>query len=412
MKCAECDQSFHIQCQNITRTRFKQIQELNEDEIADRIQWRCDKCRVIKKEFGKIVKQMDELENRTKDMVERVRIDLTEPMILWKTEILKEISAERNNMETKLTEEVTKTLEVERKNVEKTIEDRKINQSSKDVEEILNNRLKEEEEKKKGSKNLLIFGVEESAGVASTESESNQKDKEAINKIMNLLKINENLTITRLGKKKENSIRPLLVTAKDERTKWHIISKGKIVLLCESKLNHTIGNKGFPNNFQIIRPDRVRKEESGRGGGLCILVNNSLTATVQEDMNRYESERIEHLWCKISTKSEQNMVTLGLIYKPPNTSEEDEEHLNKLLKLAEDQKKDQLLIAGDFNYPKIDWNTYESCENNSQIFLDTIQDLFWYQNIKEDTRIRINNEPSLLDLIFPRTKMEIDEITY
>jgi len=266
LKCAECDQSFHIQCQNITRTRFKKIQELNEDEIADGIEWRCDKCRVIRKEFGKIVKQMDELENRAKDMMERVRIDLTEQMILWKTEILKEMSAERNNMETKLTEEVTKTLEVERKNVEKTLEDRKINQNSKDVEEILNDRLKEEEEKKKRSKNLLIFGVEESAGVASTES--NQKDKEAINKIMNLLKINENLTITRLGKKKENSIRPLLVTAKDERTKWHIISKGKMLKESEEYKKVYISPDLTQNerkNEAILKMTlKTRREESAK----------------------------------------------------------------------------------------------------------------------------------------------------
>ena len=44
-----------------------------------------------------------------------------------------------------------------------------------------------------------------------------------------------------------------------------------IVLLCESKLNDTIGNEGFPNNFQIIRRDRVRKEEAGRGGGCAFL---------------------------------------------------------------------------------------------------------------------------------------------
>jgi Reverse transcriptase (RNA-dependent DNA polymerase)/Endonuclease-reverse transcriptase len=72
------------------------------------------------------------------------------------------------------------------------------------------------------------------------------------------------------------------------------------------------------------------------------------------------------------------------------------------------------LIAGDFNFPKINWDTKEVNGNGETAvkFVKTIEDVYWCQNVKDDTRLRINNEPSLLDLIFTRTSREIQDLQY
>ena len=84
-----------------------------------------------------------------------------------------------------------------------------------------------------------------------------------------------------------------------------------------------------------------------------------------------------------------------------------------------EQNSKQLLIGGDFNYPRIDWincfvetgatNTVHRAESN---FLDSCQDCFLYQNVFEFTRKRGQNEPSLLDLIFTKNELEIETIIY
>lgn len=44
--------------------------------------------------------------------------------------------------------------------------------------------------------------------------------------------------------------------------------------------------------------------------------------------------------------------------------------------------------------------------------LSTFNDLFWVQHVARCTRYRGTNKPSLLDLVFTRTKAEVDEIDY
>ena len=148
-------------------------------------------------------------------------------------------------------------------------------------------------------------------------------------------------------------------------------------------------------------------------GGLSIFVKNKLNVICREDLNDFQAGIIEHLWCDITTKSKQKMLTIGLIYRPPNASEMDNVLLRQILIKAETiTKKDQLIVMGDFNFPKINWATNEASGADSENFLELVNDLFWYQNVDNSTRIRINNEPSLLDLFFTRTKLEVFEKDY
>ena len=70
---------------------------------------------------------------------------------------------------------------------------------------------------------------------------------------------------------------------------------------------------------------------------------------------------------------------------------------------------------GDFNLREIDWNNCTTTvgeDHVATIFLECIRDGFLTQHVKEPTRIRDNNEPSVLDLIITNEENMIGNIEY
>ena len=47
-------------------------------------------------------------------------------------------------------------------------------------------------------------------------------------------------------------------------------------------------------------------------------------------------------------------LVLGLVYRSPNSTSENNEDLNRTLKHIVDKKPTHVAIIGDFNYPEID----------------------------------------------------------
>ena len=73
------------------------------------------------------------------------------------------------------------------------------------------------------------------------------------------------------------------------------------------------------------------------------------------------------------------------------------------------------MICGDFNYPKIDWNNNlvnAALDSKEQHFYDTSQNNFLFQHVDEFTRQRGSDTPSMLDLIFSKNNLEIENILY
>ena len=74
--------------------------------------------------------------------------------------------------------------------------------------------------------------------------------------------------------------------------------------------------------------------------------------------------------------------------------------------------ENRLLILGDFNVPKIEWENKDLLPGARRIetqFLDTINDCFFHQHVKEPTRFK-NNESSTLDLILTKEEEDIINI--
>ena len=74
-----------------------------------------------------------------------------------------------------------------------------------------------------------------------------------------------------------------------------------------------------------------------------------------------------------------------------------------------------ILIMGDFNFKNIDWENMTTQVGEQQPefqFIEKIKDLFLFQHVKEATRYRVGQEPSLLDLIFTNEEDMIQELSY
>ena len=84
-----------------------------------------------------------------------------------------------------------------------------------------------------------------------------------------------------------------------------------------------------------------------------------------------------------------------------------------MLKLITEAKPSHLVIAGDFNYPDINWDTVESVkhsEHTSQRFIDAVRDSFLHQHVTQPTRYRHEQNPSTLDLVLTSEENMINHI--
>ena len=86
-------------------------------------------------------------------------------------------------------------------------------------------------------------------------------------------------------------------------------------------------------------------------------------------------------------------VTIGVVYRSPNSSDENNERLISLInEMCE--TNDQVIITGDFNYPSIDWELL-TCDSSSEDFLNVVQDQYLTQHVAFPTR-----KDNILDLVF------------
>ena len=146
----------------------------------------------------------------------------------------------------------------------------------------------------------------------------------------------------------------------------------------------------FPNNYTAYRNDR-----GTLGGGVFILIQNSIIATEQP---QYVT-KCELDWVKIKLKDSKDLL-IGAFYMP-HRNNKDMEELEKSLKIiTEENNNNNIIIAGDFNCPDIQWDTLSlkhdaSDKEVQRTLIDITSQSGLTQLHEEPTR-----ENNLLDLIF------------
>lgn len=148
----------------------------------------------------------------------------------------------------------------------------------------------------------------------------------------------------------------------------------------------------------------------GRGRGVVLYIREGITAEqviIGPDFD-------ESIWCRIKLK-ENDSLLVGCLYKSPNSSEENSKRLLDMFSKIKDERDTHKLIMGDFNFREINWATMNTSVGETHIaslFVECVRDTYLVQHVKQPTRIRLGNEPSVLDLIFTNEEGMISELDF
>ena len=151
---------------------------------------------------------------------------------------------------------------------------------------------------------------------------------------------------------------------------------------------------------------------SGRGGlgkGAAIYVADTLNHSACPKFDNLGFDCAAWITVKLSNRK---TLLVGVVYRSPNSAGENNEKLLTMLRLAATIRCDYLTICGDFNLPRIDWNTIQCLDSKgafSHEFLNTIEDLSLSQHATKPTRIR-GEQRSCLNIIFTDEENMVEEV--
>jgi hypothetical protein len=88
------------------------------------------------------------------------------------------------------------------------------------------------------------------------------------------------------------------------------------------------------------------------GRGVSLYITKELKPSACDAMTNNFNEAV---FVECHPQNGRNLL-VGLIYRSPNSSPENTEKLNSLLKQASETAKGDLILLGDYNFPEIDWS--------------------------------------------------------
>lgn len=149
--------------------------------------------------------------------------------------------------------------------------------------------------------------------------------------------------------------------------------------------------------YKLFREDR-KDTLKGRGGGVLLYISNSLTTVELDNISGGDGYNLK--FCRIQSGSNKSM-TVGIVYKSPNISEDNE---RTMIGILDRIKEKYIVYMGDFNYPHINWDSLNA-RGKDYNFLKMTQDNFLIQHI--DFATRDNN---ILDLVFSTEKNMVENV--
>ena len=139
------------------------------------------------------------------------------------------------------------------------------------------------------------------------------------------------------------------------------------------------------------------------GRGSILYTRKDLVGKeVEFKIPRVKEKFEEGIFYELNLKGHDKLLC-ACIYRRGESDDKNNELLLKLFKMMAEKKYSYLIIMGDFNLPKINWETLycnTSDEDFHVKFVECVNDCFLFQHVNEPTRVRGANEPNVLDLIF------------
>ena len=121
-----------------------------------------------------------------------------------------------------------------------------------------------------------------------------------------------------------------------------------VIGLTEVWMKEVYSIKGY---HPVIRHDRA---DDQKGGGVMLFIRETLEISECKELNSTGYE--EAVWCMIHLSRVEKLL-VGVIYRSPNSSKANNEKMNLILESAHLVNcTGNMLIMGDFNYPRINWD--------------------------------------------------------
>ena len=171
------------------------------------------------------------------------------------------------------------------------------------------------------------------------------------------------------------------------------------------------GNEGLDDSFFNLKGYKMyRDDRERRGGGALLYIKSELDQRECKALKALDYE--SSAWCWVIEKGGKKTL-VGSVYRSTSSSPENNAKLLNLIEKANEIVGDnRLLLLGDFNVPRINWEE-KDLERGAQDVeinvLDTINDCFLHQHVREITRRR-NEQESTLDLIFTKEEDDVKNI--
>ena len=194
----------------------------------------------------------------------------------------------------------------------------------------------------------------------------------------------------------------------------HIAASGKapdVIALMETRPKN---RKGDWNQVLFTIPGynmECINNTTDIGRGMVMYLQSNLNYSLQDiDQQGYTEAHVVEVKLDRGQK-----VVIASVYRSPNSSPENNQQLNTLIRQIGAQPSDFKIILGDFNFPKINWTTLNNGSQNVDkefLFIEATRDAFLTQHVDKPTRMRGENEPSLLDLVFTDETQATPEIDH
>ena len=119
----------------------------------------------------------------------------------------------------------------------------------------------------------------------------------------------------------------------------------------------------------------------------------------------------ESTWASFRTVNDEKIL-VGCIYRRGKSTEENLNNLKLIMNSKKLNTFDRVLIAGDFNFPNIDWQNGTSSDHLGEIFLEAINNAYLVQHVNKPTRIKNDQKRNILDLVLTKNVEDIQHIDY
>jgi hypothetical protein len=128
-------------------------------------------------------------------------------------------------------------------------------------------------------------------------------------------------------------------------------------------------------NYSICSADSLR----GRTGGMTIYLKDTLTPFVLHVSLPFHWH--ETLWVSISLRYGDSLL-IGVVYRSPSAPTDDLSLITHLRTFIKETRHSHLLLLGDFNAPKINWEKLSSSESGfSKELASLVAELSWTQHV-------------------------------